>query len=326
MRRVLPWIGVVFSRTEEVNSLQGAKKDHTMAGSSEPGESKKGDSVGLRWLTALILMPVVLLFVWFGGWAAFVATLLVVSLSVYEMYTMLRNVGYRPIIWLSFALCVLFLVAAMLPQHRLILLQIGITFALFLSFFCLFFRKDFAGALVDWSLTLAIPIYIGWSMSFFLVLRGYQSSVLHPASGAWFYLPTGVWWLLLTLLGTWSCDGAAFFVGRQIGRHKLASRLSPSKTWEGFAGGLVVAVIVSLLLTVVPLGVPWYFSIVLGLLIGVAATLGDLAESLIKRQTHVKDSGHLLPGHGGMLDRVDSLFFVVMVVALFVQVYSTYLK
>jgi phosphatidate cytidylyltransferase len=306
--------------------LQGAKKDHTMADSSVPVESKKGDSVGLRWLTALILMPVVLFFVWFGGWAAFVASLLVVSLSVYEMHTMLRNVGYRPITWLSMALCILFLVAAMLPQHRLILLQIGITFTLFLSFFSLFVRKDFAGALIDWGLTLAIPIYVGWPMSFFPLLRGYQSSALHPGSGAWIYLPTGAWWLLLTLLATWACDGAAFFVGRQIGRHKLASRLSPSKTWEGFAGGLVMAVIASLILTVWPLGVPWYLSVVLGLLIGVAATLGDLAESLIKRQAHVKDSGHLLPGHGGMLDRCDSLLFVVMVVALFVQVYTTYLK
>jgi phosphatidate cytidylyltransferase len=306
--------------------LQGAKKDPLKVGSSEAGETKKADSVGLRWLTALVLMPVVLLFVWFGGWAAFIASLLVVGLSVYEMDTMLRNVGYRPLTWLSFALCLLFLVAAMFPQHRLILLQIGITLALFLSFFILFFRKDFAGALVDWSLTLAIAIYIGWPMSFFLVLRGYQSSIWHPTSGQWIFLPAGAWWLLVTLLATWVCDGAAFFVGRQLGRHKLAISLSPSKTWEGFIGGLIMAVVASLLLTVWPLGVPWYFSVVLGLLIGVAATLGDLAESLIKRQAHVKDSGHLLPGHGGILDRCDSLFFVVMVVALFVQVYSTYLK
>jgi phosphatidate cytidylyltransferase len=306
--------------------LQGAEKSHTQAGSSEPVEPRRSDSVGLRWLTALILIPVVLLFVWFGGWAAFVASLLVVSLCVYEMYTMLRNVGYRPIISLSFALCLFFLLAAMFPLHRLILLQIGITLTLFLSFFCLFLRKDFAGALIDWGLTLAIPLYIGWPMSFFLVLRGYQVSVLHLGSSPLLTLPTGAWWLLLTLLATWACDGGAFFVGRALGRHKLASRLSPSKTWEGFAGGLLMAVIASLLLTVLPLGVPWYFAVILGLLIGGAATLGDLAESLIKRQAHVKDSSHLLPGHGGMLDRCDSLLFVVMVVAIFAQVYTTYLK
>jgi phosphatidate cytidylyltransferase len=120
-------------------------------------------------------------------------------------------------------------------------------------------------------------------------------------------------------LGVWGFDGAAFFAGRYFGRHKLAPHVSPAKTWEGVAGGLVLSIIAALMLTVKPLGVPWYQAILLGILIGLAAVLGDLAESLLKRQTHVKDSGNFMPGHGGMLDRIDSLIFAVIVVYLFTQ-------
>jgi phosphatidate cytidylyltransferase len=124
---------------------------------------------------------------------------------------------------------------------------------------------------------------------------------------------------LTTLLGVWGFDAAAFFAGRYFGRHKLAPTISPAKTWEGVIGGLVFSVLACLLCTVLPLGVPWYIAIVMGICIGTAATLGDLAESLLKRQTKVKDSGQFMPGHGGMLDRVDSLMFAVMVVFIFSQ-------
>jgi phosphatidate cytidylyltransferase len=125
--------------------------------------------------------------------------------------------------------------------------------------------------------------------------------------------------VLFTLLGVWGFDAAAFFTGRYFGRHKLAPRISPSKTWEGVIGGLILSILAGLLLTVKPLGILWYLAIVLGILLGIAAVLGDLAESLIKRQTHVKDSGQIMPGHGGMLDRMDSLIFAVIVVYLFAK-------
>ncbi|OLE31964.1 MAG: hypothetical protein AUG45_11495 [Ktedonobacter sp. 13_1_20CM_3_54_15] len=232
---------------------------------------------------------------------------------------MMLHSGHRPLIVVSLGLSVLFLVAAMFPTERLLLLQIGLGAAVVVSLPWLFFRKKLDGALVDWALTLSFSIYLGWPMSFFLLLRGYEAGRIPGANGAWFYLPSGAWWVLVVLLGTWGFDAAAFFTGHYFGRHKLAPSISPAKTWEGGFGGMVLSIVASLLITVIPLGVPWYLAIVLGILIGVAAVLGDLAESLIKRQTNVKDSGNIMPGHGGMLDRIDSLLFVVIVVYVFSQ-------
>jgi phosphatidate cytidylyltransferase len=246
--------------------------------------------------------------------------LLTIVLGTIELHNMLLHGGYRPLIWVSLGLSLLFLAAAMLPAQRLLLLEAGLGGALLISFPWLFFREKLDGAMVDWALTLAISIYLGWSMSFFLLLRGYDTGVLHPGTGSWIFLPRGAWWVVFVLLGVWGFDAAAFFTGRYFGRHKLAPRISPAKTWEGVIGGLVLSITAALVLTVNQLGVPWYLAILLGILLGVAAVLGDLAESLIKRQTHVKDSGQIMPGHGGLLDRMDSLIFAVIVVYMFAQI------
>jgi phosphatidate cytidylyltransferase len=301
--------------------LQQASEQQRQKGALPPDEPKKqGASVRQRWLTAAVAMPIVLTVAWFGGWVACAFTLLVVVLATVELHNMLLHGGYHPLMWVSFGLSALFLVAAMLPAQRLLILEASLGGALLISFPLLFFRKNLDGAMVDWALTLAISIYLGWSMSFFLLLRGYDTGVIHPSDGSWIFLPPGAWWVVFVLLGVWGFDAAAFFTGRHFGRHKLAPRISPAKTWEGAIGGLVLSITAALLLTVKPLGVPWYLAILLGILLGVAAVLGDLAESLIKRQTQVKDSGQIMPGHGGMLDRLDSLIFAVIVVYVFAQI------
>lgn len=299
------------------------ESDVVESAGSVPG--KKKSSVGQRWLTAVVAIPIVLLFGWFGGWFAFAATLLVVVLGTLELHNMLLHAGYHPLIGISFALSILFLIAAMFPQQRLFLLEIGLGGSLLISFPLLFFREKLEGAMVDWALTLAISVYLGWPMSLLLLLRGYTPASIHPGagifaglmSGTLIMFPRGLWWLLTVLLGVWGFDAAAFFAGRYFGRHRLAPRISPAKSWEGVLGGLVLSITAALLLTVKPLGVPWYIAVILGIVLGIAAVFGDLAESLIKRQTHVKDSGQIMPGHGGMLDRVDSVLFVLIVVYFF---------
>lgn len=282
----------------------------------EKAERQWFRSVGLRAITALVGIPVVLAVVWLGGWWAFAAAALLALLAVYEVHTMMLHEGYHPVILVSFALALLFMVAAMLPQQRLPLLEIGISLALLISFPVLFFRKKLEGAMIDWSLTMAISIYLGWPIALMVLLRGYQMG--------W---SNGLWWLLTLFACVWGFDSGAFFAGHFFGRHKLAPRISPGKTWEGVFGGLIFSIAAAVVFTTLPaffhwpypLGVPWYLAIVLGILMGVAAVVGDLAESLIKRQTHVKDSGQFFPGHGGVLDRIDSMLFAILILFVFAQ-------
>lgn len=128
-------------------------------------------------------------------------------------------------------------------------------------------------------------------------------------------------WVYLTVLSTFAVDTAAFFTGRAIGRRKLAPSISPRKTWEGFFGGWGTGFAMVIALGYAfDLGVaPWKLSL-LGLLLPLAATLGDLVESAMKRRMHIKDASELIPGHGGVLDRLDSILFTFALVYAFTQV------
>ena len=263
-------------------------------------------SLLLRVLSALVGIPIILALLWFGGWALFGGLAVLTVTASYEMHRMLTGDGRRPLSLLSLVLSLDFLLAAILTSWRLPLIEGGISILLLLTFtWLLVGRKALDGSLVDWALTMAVPFYIGWPLSFFLLLRGSHSG-----------FSAGFWWMLAVLGGVWVFDSAAFFTGRFLGRHKLATQVSPSKTWEGVIGGIIGTIAVTLLLTL-PLHLPFYHAIILGMLISIAGQVGDLAESLIKRQTHVKDSSHLIPGHGGMLDRIDSQLFAVIVVYLY---------
>jgi len=175
-----------------------------------------------------------------------------------------------------------------------------------LSLIWLLARPKKEGAFLGWAWTIAGILYIGWLLSHLVALRG---------------LEDGRNWVFLALLATFGSDTAAYFTGRALGRHKLAPSISPGKTWEGTIAGFLGAIIISLLFTIPsPLSLPlgYWSAIILGLLISVFGQLGDLVESLLKRNMGVKDSGKLLPGHGGALDRIDSVVFASVVVYYYV--------
>ena len=119
---------------------------------------------------------------------------------------------------------------------------------------------------------------------------------------------TGCWWLLLAILTVYAADTGAYAVGRLIGRHRMAPSISPGKTWEGTVGGMLFAVIAAVVLgALFPLRLEIWHLAVIGVILGAVSPIGDLVESKIKRLADAKDSGNLFPGHGGMLDRLDSL-------------------
>jgi phosphatidate cytidylyltransferase len=151
---------------------------------------------------------------------------------------------------------------------------------------------DNAAVHVGW--LLGTPIYVGGMLSAVATVRAFD--------------PTGAW-VLLTMVLAWGSDTSAYFVGRKFGKSKLAPRISPKKTLEGSAGGLAAAVVGSIIMSFFLPGMRVLDAIALGVLGGAAGQAGDLFMSVLKRSSGVKDSGGILPGHGGILDRVDALAF-----------------
>jgi phosphatidate cytidylyltransferase len=170
-------------------------------------------------------------------------------------------------------------------------------------------RRQPERAMVNWALSLALALYVGGLMQFYFPLRRLPTEV------------PGFW--VLALLGlSWVCDTSAYFVGRAMGRTPLAPAISPKKTVEGAVAGLVASALFGLALSI-PTAVPPLLLAGYGAAIGLATILGDLVESLLKRQTGVKDSGVLIPGHGGLLDRMDSLLLCAPIAVTYLHVFGT---
>lgn len=141
-------------------------------------------------------------------------------------------------------------------------------------------------------------LYLAVPLSMYLIMRKFD--------------PLG-YWCTMVIVGTWVFDSTAYFVGRRFGRHRLASILSPLKSWEGFVGGLLATIISSFLF------VSDFRGILIGILLGLGVQAGDLFESLLKREARVKDSGNIIPGHGGILDRIDGFLVGVVFVFPFIR-------
>jgi phosphatidate cytidylyltransferase len=259
-----------------------------------------------RVITAIVGVPLVILAIWFGDpWF----TLLIAAAALagtYEFYKMTNFNRREPLLYLG----LLWSLALVLSPHywALGVLPIVITAAMLISLICLLLRPLREKAFRDWAWTIVGALYVGWMLSYWLNLRG---------------LVDGQNWVYLAMLTTFANDTGAYFIGRARGKHKLASAISPSKTWEGAIGGLICAILAAIVIAMVlnlisPFTFKYWQIILLGFLVSLFAQLGDLVESLLKRSTGVKESGNLLPGHGGILDRFDSLIFVGAVVYYYV--------
>ncbi len=263
---------------------------------------KVRSSLVLRFLSVLVLLPIVLSLLWVGGWWFFGLIAVLMVLATWEYVRMLSHLGYHPSY--PFALALVCVVLLVFHLGDTTFLQPAVAALLICSLAWHVFGDKTDTRIENWLLPLAGALYISWTSGYMLALRA---------------LPGGAYRLFVSFAITWAADSGAYFCGRTWGRHHMAPRLSPNKTWEGYAGGVVAGLIAGVLfLGFGELG--WVHGAVLGLLLSVISPLGDLGVSMIKRQVGVKDSGKLIPGHGGVFDRADSLF-VTVVVAYMYQVY-----
>jgi phosphatidate cytidylyltransferase len=271
----------------------------------------------LRFLSAFVGVPILVGIAVVGGWVYVVTVAVASVIAMLEIARMLAGAGFRPVVPLGVALALGIVLDALASDVRV--LPAILVVSVLAGLFSVMRRSDTDGAIVDWALTVAGASYVGGTMHYFIPLRS-------TPDGA------GVFWVLTVLICTWTCDITAFFVGRRWGRARLAPRISPGKSVEGAVGGVVGTVLVALALgplltailtatglTVLPS--PSFVRLAgLGATVAVCAVVGDLTESFVKRQCGAKDSGDLIPGHGGILDRIDSVllasvgayFYVVM--------------
>jgi len=260
-----------------------------------------------RILTALVLVPVTVYTVLFAPWPVFVAIVAIVASLCFHEYAAITQ-SFAPV---GFVAGLLILIAP--PAETTLIL-----FLTALAAMCLPLASRTPEKSVPHSGALMLGIiYIFGAWKTAILLHDVNT----PRANS------GHYWLMFALVVNWFGDTGAYYVGRRFGRRKLAPLISPGKTWEGAAASVITAMVFGL--AFLPVAIPGTSAMQAGgisLLANIAGQLGDLAESAIKRSVGVKDSGTLLPGHGGMLDRVDSSLFSLPVVYMVVSVLANQLR
>lgn len=261
--------------------------------------------MALRITTALVGLPILIGAIWLGSpWLTVLVSAAAIA-ALIEFHRLAPPSGSRVVVPLSILWGILLVTSGQTTDrwpdyipHALL----GTGIAASLPWLVLHRNKEVA--LKSWAYTVAGLTYVGFLLAHAPMLRE-----LDGATGS------GRDWLLFAVLATFATDTGAFLTGKAIGRHLMTPRLSPKKTWEGAIGGFLCTIGVAIALdTVLALSVPIWQLALLGSVIGISAQMGDLLESAIKRAWDVKDAGVLLPGHGGILDRIDSIVFTVPLV------------
>jgi phosphatidate cytidylyltransferase len=261
--------------------------------SSPPAKRFDWSNLGLRAASAVVLAPAVVAAAWFGGWPYLVMISIGVALLAIEWGGMSAPIAPTR-------------VAAVVAAAILIAVFVG-------------YRGDFIWAWGAIALTSAGAAVVARGVAERPADAAYGVLYIAPAALCLVWLRStdqGHWWIMMLFAATWAADIGAFLIGSALKGPKLWPRFSPNKTWSGFVGGLLAATAVGTVMAALPaFRLNLLAAAIIGLAVGLATMGGDLWESAIKRRFGVKDSGDLIPGHGGLLDRVDGLMFAVVVMA-----------
>ena len=271
--------------------------------------------LGTRILTAVVGIPISVYVINHGEWLFAVAIFILTLFAWHEFYAMLQNKEIKVFYSLGVLANVLILGCAWLGNSQEIIM---VLFCSTLLVLLKIVASSNRFTVVDAAFSLFGIAYIGMGFAHLLLLRFTDNALYINTS--WGSLSAGAAYLWLAFLGTWANDTFAYFIGSRLGKNKLCPLISPGKTIEGALGGLLGSVVAITLLGYI-FKLPLSHCLIMGLLVGVAAPVGDLAESAIKRFSEVKDSGKILPGHGGILDRFDSILFTVPVVYYYIHAF-----
>ncbi len=270
-----------------------------------------------RLVTAGLLVPIFLWVIYQGGWVYNVVVFVLLTIAVWEFFEIAAKVSLRPSRVISLLSMWVFVAVTGVTADNWLLPGIVAVLMITTIWHIVDYEKGATHSLQNWALSLVGPVYIGILGGHFLSLRA---------------LPSGQWLTLTVLPVVWISDTGAFMVGRRYGKHALAHRTSPHKTWEGLAGGIVFGAVFGGALVLLwqwigvlsPDELTWYEGTAIGVIASLAGLVGDLGISLFKRQAQIKDTGRIFPGHGGVLDRIDSWllavavsYYYILLIALF---------
>lgn len=263
-----------------------------------------------RVLVAIIAIPVVIGASYFGGIYFFLFTLIISTIAFYEFSVLAKNKGANVNLWVGLLSIILFLI----NQYSFFVsfLSIILLTVFLLSLIELFRNKD--SAIINLGTTLLGIFYIGLFSTALLGIREFYQDDLYNRGG----------YIIIAVLATiWICDSAAYYGGTALGKHKLFKRVSPNKSWEGAIFGFIFALATMILAKIIILNfLSWNTIIALGFMVGIFGQVGDLIESLIKRDAGVKDSSTIIPGHGGIFDRFDSLLYTAPLIFLYLSFFE----
>jgi phosphatidate cytidylyltransferase len=260
----------------------------------------------VRILSGAVFIGVVIAALFLGTYGAYALAIVLAGLALWEFRGLSDAMGSRAPSWLLFPLGAFFVFSGTVLEQVNVEAVLALSLVAGLGAFLVLpgRRQGFP----RWAMGVAGALYIGLPFNYYLLL--YTSG------------HNGLVWTAFTIFAVIASDAAALLVGSRLGRHPFFAAISPKKTLEGAIAGVVAAVVVMLAGVTFVLGISPVHAIVLGFLVGTSAELGDLVESQMKRVAEVKDSSHLIPGHGGVLDRLDSILFPPILVYFYVTVFG----
>jgi phosphatidate cytidylyltransferase len=259
----------------------------------------------VRILSAFVILAIVIGLALLGTYGAYVLVLILAVLALWEFIGLSDGMGSRAPAWLLFPLGIFFAYSG--TVLKTVDVTVVLSLALVGGLAAFLFVPGRRQGLGRWAMGMAGALYIGMPFNYYLLL---YTSKAH-----------GLEWALFTIFAVVACDSAALLVGSRIGRHPFFTTISPKKTVEGAIAGVIGSVAVMLIGVSAVIGLSPFHAIALGLLVGVSSQVGDLVESQMKRIAEVKDSSNLIPGHGGVLDRLDSILFPPILVYFYVTIF-----